>query len=137
MRIVWGYLLTWRGLKAVAAIGAVSLGRIVPAGGILSVEDTADHLAHALAELRQELDRVLILPLRLLRIAVALRRIPIARSRLLIIGRWLAVLRLLRIRRVGALALGRGGTDGDQGSAQTHPRGAAHPRVSGSSVHGS
>lgn len=58
LRVVGSCLLTRCGFEAVAAIGTVSLGRIVPASGILSVEDAANHLAHALAELRKKLDRV-------------------------------------------------------------------------------
>ena len=106
LAVIGRRLLARISIQAVPAVLGVTGRRIVPAGGILTVEDAAHDLAHALAELGQELDGVFILPLRLLRITVA-------GSWLLVTGRrgWLAVLRLRittgwRLRVVTLLALG-------------------------------
>lgn len=92
LRIVWRGVLTWAGIKTVAPLRTVALRRLVVAGRILSVKDATHHLAEAFAEFRQELDRIFILRLGLLRVGVALWRLLIARRR----GR-LAVGLLLRL----------------------------------------
>lgn len=75
LRIIGSGLRARSGVQAVAAaVLTVALRWVVISGGVLSIEKTACHLAHALAKLRQKLQRAFILRLGLLlRIAVALR----------------------------------------------------------------
>lgn len=94
LRIIGHLILTWRGIEAVATVGAVVWRRIVVAGGILAVKDTAHHFTHAFAELGQKLDRIFILCLLLLWIAVALRRRRLVRLLIVRRRRRLSVLRL-------------------------------------------
>ena len=74
LRIIGSCLLARSGVQTVAAaVLTVALRWVVIAGGVLSIEKTACHLAHALAKLRQKLQRAFILRLGLLlRVAVAL-----------------------------------------------------------------
>jgi hypothetical protein len=108
LRVVARRRLGVAGLGRVARIAfeavALALRRLVPAGRLATVKEPPGHLAEAAAELGQKLQRILKPLLRLLRIGVA-------SGGLLVTGRRLAVLRLLRIPccilRVVALGLSR------------------------------
>ncbi len=80
LRITGGSLLTWIGVQTVAAaILAVALRWVVIAGGVTPVEKTTRHFTHALAKLRQKLQRAFIVcRWRRLLIAVALRLLLVA-----------------------------------------------------------
>lgn len=78
---------------------AVAGSRVVIAGRVASVEETACHFTHALAKLGQKLQRAFILRRLLLRVAVArlLRRV--------VGGRWLVVLLRITTLRLLVIAL--------------------------------
>lgn len=131
LRISGGGLRARRGVQAVAAaVLTVALRWGVIAGGVFSIEETACHLAHALAKLRQKLQRAFILRLGLLlRIAVALRCLLVTLRCLLIARRRAVLLRIttllgitLRLRIVALLSLrhARGSREDGETPAQSN-----------------
>lgn len=144
LRIIGHCLRARRGVQAVAAsVLTVALRWGVVAGGVLSIEKTACHLAHALAKFRQKLQRAFILRLGLLlRIAVALwcllvtlRCLLIARRRavLLRITTLLWITLLLRIVALLSLRHARGSREDGETPAQSN--GADQPPASGLRIH--
>lgn len=108
LRIIGSGLRARRGVQAVAAVLTIALRWVVIAGGVFSIEKTARHLAHALAKLRQKLQRAFILRLGLLlRIAVALWCLLVTLRCLLIALRRAVLLRIttLLLRIVALLSL--------------------------------
>lgn len=110
------------GVQAVAAaILAVALSRIIITGGVLPVEETAGHLAHATAKLGQKLKRALVLLL-----GLGLLRVAVAWGLLLISRRWSVLLRITTLRLgitlgllIVALLLCHGRRGQDDGSTPT------------------
>lgn len=126
LRIIGSSLRARGGVQAVAAaVLTVALRRVVITGGVFSIEETACHLAHALAKLRQKLQRALILRLGLLlRIAVTLRCLLVTLRCLLIALRRAVLLRIttLRLRIVALLSLrhARGSREDGETPAQSN-----------------
>lgn len=104
-RLLWvrGSCLRARsGVQAVAAaVLTVALRWVVIASGVLSIEKTACHFTHALAKLRQKLQRAFILRRGLLlRVAVTLWLLLVALRCLLIPLRWAVLLRITTLLRI-------------------------------------
>lgn len=126
LRVIGNCLLARSGVQTVAAaVLTVALRWVVIAGGVLSIEETACHLAHALAKLRQKLQRAFILRLGLLlRVAVALRCLLIALRRAVLLRittllLWIA-LRLLGIITLLVLRRPRGSREDGETPAQSN-----------------
>lgn len=125
------------GVQAVAAaVLTVALRWGVIAGGVLAIEKAACHLAHALAKLRQKLQRAFILRLGLLlRIAIAGRGllVTLRGAVLLRITTLLGISLLLRIVALLSLRHAHGGREDGEAPAQSN--GADQPPASGLRIH--